>query len=116
MLDMSDAFDDDTTFGATITRPGAATIGADGYATQASSVTYSIMASIQPMGAAVKQSEYMRLPEGIRNEADCVIITEFALRSGDIVDSPVGRFKVLSLDDWRPLGGYTRAILGGMKS
>lgn len=116
MLDMSDAFDDDTTFPATVTRPGAETYGSDGYVTRAASETFQITASIQPMGSAVKQSEFLRLPEGLRNEAECVIITEFPLQSDDVVDSEIGRFRVLSLDDWRPLGGYTRAILGGMKS
>lgn len=115
MLDMSDAFDDDTTTVAFVIRPGAVTY-VDGYPEQAGNDQFEITASIQPMGSAVKQSEWMRLPEGIRSEAECIITTSFALASGDMVVSPSGRFRVLSLDDWQALGGYTRAILGGMKS
>lgn len=115
MLDMSDAFDDDTTHPITVTRPGAVTY-VEGYPQRAEPATFRTFGSVQPMGNAVKQNEWMRLPEGIRNEASCVVTTRFALQSGDILDSPSGKFTVLSLDDWQVLGGYTRAILGGMKS
>ena len=115
MLDMSDAFDDDTSTPATVFRPGEVTY-VEGYPERDDPRRFRIAASIQPMGNAVKQNEWMQLPEGIRNEASCVITTPFPLQSGDVVESSSGKFKVLSLDLWQPLGGYTRAILGGMKS
>ncbi len=115
MLDMSDAFDDDTTTSATVIRPGPEKY-VDGYPVPGEPQRFRIAASIQPMGSAVKQNEWMRLPEGIRSEASCVITTPFLLQSGDVIHSRSGKFTVLSLDDWQPLGAHTRAILGGMKS
>lgn len=117
MLDMSDAFDDDTMHAATVTRPKAGQPKwIEGYAMKAKPDVFQITASVQPMGEGVRQQEYQRLPEGIRNEAECLVYTTFRLQSGDLLDCPVGKFKVLSLDDFQPLGGYTKAILGGMKA
>jgi len=113
MPSLAPAFNAITTKPATVTRPGAATY-VDGYSVRAADQTFAIRASIQPLTSA-NQNEWMRLPEGVRNEAECFVYTRFALQSGDMIEASGARFRVLSLDKWAPLGGYTKAILGGMK-
>lgn len=111
MLDLSDAFDDATTYTVTHERDGAGVYDANGYWTDGAAVTTQITASIQPLSAR----EFQNLPEGIRNEAQAKVISQFALRSGDRLIDGTDRYKVLSVDDWQKLGGYTRAILGALR-
>jgi hypothetical protein len=74
-------------------------------------VSTTIKASIQPIAG----KEYDNLPSTIRNEAQAACLTRFALQSGDRIIDGAARYKVLHIDDWQKLGGYTRAILGALK-
>ncbi len=113
MPSLAAAFNAITTRAATVTRKGGSYV--DGYWIEGATQSFQIRASIQPIKSD-NQNEWMRLPEGIRDEAEAVIYTTFAIRGGDEVEQGSERYRVLSLDKWGRLGGYTKAILGGMKS
>lgn len=113
MLDMSDAFDEDTCERATVTRPGPVTY-VRRKPVRGRDEQFDILASIQPIKSQ-NQDEFMRLPEGDRDEAECVVYTTFRLQAGDLIEAGGERFRVLSRDNWRRLGGFSKAILGGMK-
>lgn len=110
MLNLSPAFNALTTTSATHERDAAGGY-VDGYWIDGTTTTTPIKASIQPLSS----KEYANLPEGIRNEASAKVITQFALKSGDRLVEAGVRYKVLSVDDWQGLGGYTRAIVGALR-
>lgn len=111
MLDMSDAFDDETSAEVVLERDGAVGKYVRGKWEADWPVTQTIVASVQPLSG----KEYRDLPEGIRNEAQAKAITTFPLRSGDRIIQDGVKYKVLSLDNWQSQAGYSRAILGALK-
>ncbi|MEC5289387.1 MULTISPECIES: phage head completion protein [unclassified Aurantimonas] len=74
-------------------------------------VSTPIRASVQPLSG----KEYDNLPSTIRNEAQAKCLTRFALVSGDRIIDGTARYKVLSVDNWQSLGGFTKAILGALQ-
>lgn len=110
MLDVSDAFDSSTTAQVTHQR---VTEGSyvDGYWVEGETIETTIQASVQPLSGL----EFQNLPEGIRNEARASVLTEFDLKSGDRIIDGEDRYKVLSVDNWQKLGGYSQAVLGALE-
>ncbi|KAA0970812.1 hypothetical protein FPY71_10070 [Aureimonas fodinaquatilis] len=84
----------------------------DGYFVDGPEVREEIIGSLQPLSG----DEFRNLPEGLRNEAKAKIFTEAGLQSDDEIVDGVRRYKVLSVDDWQALGGYTKAILGELRA
>ena len=84
----------------------------DGYWQDGATVTEVIVGSLQPLSG----NEFRNLPEGIRNEAKAKLFTAAVLRSDDEIVDGSRRYKVLSVDDWQALGGYSKAILGELRT
>lgn len=109
-LDVSAAFNSRLTTAATHERDVGGGYDADGYAVPGTTQTTAIRASIQPLSA----KEFDNMPEGLRDEAQAKVYTRFPLEPADRIIAGE-RYKVLSVDDWQPLGGYSRAILGALR-
>lgn len=84
----------------------------DGYWQDGAAVTADIIGSLQPLSG----DEFRNLPEGLRNEAKAKLFTAAVLQSDDEIIDGSRRYKVLSVDDWQALGGYSKAILGELRT
>jgi|GEM_PF-1864829 len=112
MLDMSDAFDSDTTDVVTHERDAEGAY-VNGKWVPGATTTTEIAASIQPM-SLISREEFRDLPEGTRNEAKAIIWTSYPIKPDDRIIDGDDRYRVLSGDDWQKMGGYSSAILGAL--
>lgn len=114
MLDMSDAFDSNTTDLVIHERDGEGAYLNGKWVPGAPVITPDVPASIQPM-SLISREEFRDLPEGIRNEAKAIIWTPYDIKPDDRIIDGADRYRVLSGDNWQKLGGYSTAILGELK-
>lgn len=110
MLNLAAAFNRHTTTAVTHERDAEGAY-VNGKWVPGATTTTTIRASIQPLSG----DEFANLPSGIRSEAKDKIITRHDLKSGDRIIDGNASHKVLHIDDWQKLGGYTRAILGALR-
>jgi hypothetical protein len=94
-----------------VTRRGPTTVGSDGRADLATSSTFSILASVQPMSGR----ELQRLPEGMRVAERRVLFTATTLQvvgAPDVVRVDGEDWEVESVENWGPaIGSFCKATI-----
>lgn len=99
----------------TVTRRGATTVGSDGRADLASSSTFTIQASVQPLGGR----ELQRLGEGLRVAERRKLYTTTSLRSNsqpDVISIDGDSWEVENIARYDVLGNYYKVIVAKVGS